>query len=66
MAGGGVVADTCLAFNRKCWSFDLLDRIQTRPEIEPFLWDHKNPGYYQKDLDHGKIKIEHKSGKTGK
>ncbi len=22
MAGGGVVADTCLAFNRKCWSFD--------------------------------------------
>ncbi|MBC8440337.1 MAG: ParB/RepB/Spo0J family partition protein, partial [Deltaproteobacteria bacterium] len=23
MAGGGVVADTCLAFNRQCWSFDL-------------------------------------------
>jgi ParB-like chromosome segregation protein Spo0J len=21
MAGGGVVADTCLAFNRRCWSF---------------------------------------------
>ncbi|MBT4025298.1 MAG: ParB/RepB/Spo0J family partition protein [Desulfobacula sp.] len=39
MAGGGVVADTCLAFNRRCWSFDLLDRMKTRPEIEPFLWD---------------------------
>jgi hypothetical protein len=22
MAGGGLVADTCLAFNRRCWSFD--------------------------------------------
>jgi hypothetical protein len=42
MAGGGVVSDTCLAFNRRCWSFDLLDRMRTRPEIEPFLWDHKN------------------------
>ncbi|MBT6339710.1 MAG: ParB/RepB/Spo0J family partition protein, partial [Desulfobacula sp.] len=42
MAGGGVVADTCLAFNRKCWSFDLLDRVKTRPEIEPFLWDSEN------------------------
>ncbi|MCF8090106.1 MAG: hypothetical protein K9L23_18845 [Desulfotignum sp.] len=39
MAGGGVVADTCLALGRWCWSFDLLDRVQTRPEIEPFLWD---------------------------
>ena len=26
MAGGGVVADTCLAFNRRCWSFDMNDR----------------------------------------
>ena len=43
MAGGGVVADTCLAFNRRCWSFDLSDRVKTRPEIEPFLWDHKTP-----------------------
>ncbi len=42
MAGGGVVADTCLAFNRRCWSFDLLDRVKTRPEIEPFLWDPEN------------------------
>jgi hypothetical protein len=42
MAGGGVVADTCLAFNRKCWSFDLLDRPRERPEIEPHLWDPNN------------------------
>ena len=42
MAGGGVVADTCLAFNRRCWSFDLFDRIKTRPEIEPFLWEPEN------------------------
>jgi hypothetical protein len=34
-----VVADACLAFNRRCWSFDLSDRLDTRPEIEPFLWD---------------------------
>ena len=39
MAGGGVVADTCLAFNRKCWSFDLADRPETRPEIEPYQWN---------------------------
>ena len=39
MAGGGVVADTCLAFHRKCWSFDLVDRPETRPEIEPYQWN---------------------------
>ena len=39
MAGGGVVPDTCLAFNRRCWSFDLEDRPDTRPEIEPHFWD---------------------------
>ena len=39
MAGGGVVADTCLALNRKCWSFDMDDRPETRPEIEPYFWD---------------------------
>jgi hypothetical protein len=43
MAGGGVVPDTCLAFNRQCWSFDLSDRKSTRPEIEPFLWDTEHP-----------------------
>jgi ParB/RepB/Spo0J family partition protein len=42
MAGGGVVADTCLAFGRRCWSFDLLDRPEERPEIEPHLWDPNN------------------------
>jgi len=42
MAGGGVVADTCLAFNRKCWSFDMDDREDTRPEIEPYFWDITN------------------------
>jgi ParB/RepB/Spo0J family partition protein len=42
MAGGAVVADTCLAFNRRCWSFDLSDRLNARPEIEPFLWDPEN------------------------
>jgi hypothetical protein len=38
MAGGGVVPDTCLAFNRKCWSFDLVDRVDHRPEIEVHQW----------------------------
>jgi len=42
MAGGGVVADTCLAFNRKCWSFDMDDRPDTRPEIGPCFWDITN------------------------
>lgn len=35
---GGVVPDTCLAFRRKCWSFEIVDRPETRPEIEPFQW----------------------------
>jgi len=42
VAGGGVVADICLAFNRKCWSFDMDDREDTRPEIEPYFWDITN------------------------
>ena len=42
MAGGGVVADTCLAFGRKCWSFDLDERPETRPEIEPHRWNPKD------------------------
>lgn len=32
MAGGGVVSDVCLAFNRRCWSFDMVDRPESRPE----------------------------------
>ena len=39
MSGGGVVLDTCFAFHRKCRSFDLVHRPETRPEIEPHLWD---------------------------
>ena len=39
MAGGGVVADACLAFNRKCRSFDMQNRPDTRPEIESHFWD---------------------------
>jgi hypothetical protein len=43
MAGGGVVPpDTCLAFNRRCWRFDMADRPVERPEIEPYLWDINN------------------------
>ncbi|WP_457551038.1 DNA methyltransferase [Desulfobacula sp.] len=38
MAGGGVTPDTCLALNRRCWAFDMMDRIETRPEIEPCNW----------------------------
>ncbi len=39
MAGGGVVCDTSLALNRRCWSFDMADRAENRPEIEPYFWD---------------------------
>jgi len=38
MAGGGVTPDTCLAFNRRCWAFDMADRPDVRPEIEPHTW----------------------------
>jgi len=45
MAGGGVTPDTCLAFNRRCWTFDMADRPDVRPEIEPHTWtmsaDHR-------------------------
>jgi len=39
MAGGGVIPDICLIFYRKCWSFDLIDRPETRPEIEAYTWN---------------------------
>ncbi len=42
MAGGGVTPDTCLAMGRRCWSFDMVDRPDTRPEIEPYFWDIKS------------------------
>jgi len=38
MAGGGVTPDTCLALSRRCWAFDMTDRPETRPEIEPHVW----------------------------
>ena len=38
MAGGGVTPDTCLALNRRCWAFDMMDRPETRPEIENHTW----------------------------
>jgi hypothetical protein len=41
MGGGGVTPDVCLAFNRKCWTLDMMDRPDTRPEIEPYFWDIK-------------------------
>ena len=41
MAGGGVTPDTCLALNRRCWAFDMIDRPDTRPEIEQYYWDPK-------------------------
>ena len=41
MAGGGVVPDTCLLFERKCQAFDLAaqDKQGKRPEIEYHHWD---------------------------
>ncbi|WP_304511923.1 MerR family transcriptional regulator [Desulfobacula sp.] len=43
MAGGGVVPDTCLLFERKCQAFDLAaqDKQGKRPEIEYHHWDPK-------------------------
>jgi DNA modification methylase len=41
MGGGGVTPDVCLAFNRRCWTLDMIDRPDTRPEIEPYYWDVK-------------------------
>jgi hypothetical protein len=42
MAGGGVTPDTCLAMGRRCWAFDMKDRPDTRPEIEPFTWGNSS------------------------
>jgi len=38
MAGGGVVTDVCLLFERKCQAFDLVSR-DNRPEIEYHHWN---------------------------
>ena len=47
IGGGGVTPDVCLAFNRRCWTLDMIDRPDTRPEIEPYYWDIK--GDFKKD-----------------
>jgi len=44
MAGGGVTPDTCLALSRRCWAFDMSDRPDTRPEIEPYTWTLSSDG----------------------
>ncbi len=41
MAGGGVVSDVCLLFERKCLSFDIATR-DNRPEIQYHHWDRQN------------------------
>jgi methylase of polypeptide subunit release factors len=41
MAGGGVVPDTCLLFERRCQAFDLAVRDK-RPEIEHHHWNPQN------------------------
>lgn len=47
VAGGRVVADTCLVlvFIRKCWCFDMDDRLRKIPEIGPYLWNITNLRY---------------------
>ena len=50
MAGGGVTPDTCLALGRRCWSLDMEDRLDNRPEIESYYWDLKG-----KDWKHSAI-----------
>jgi len=41
MAGGGVVSDVCLVFERQCRSFDLATR-ENRPEIQYHHWDSQD------------------------
>jgi len=41
MGGGGVTPDVCLAFHRRCWTLDMEDRPDSRPEIEPYYWDRQ-------------------------
>ena len=42
MAGGGVVPDVCLLFERKCQAFDLSPGGDKRPEIEHHHWNPQN------------------------
>lgn len=41
MAGGGVVPDVCLLFERKCRAYDMVTS-SLRPEIEEHYWDFNN------------------------
>ena len=41
MAGGGVVSDICILFERKCQSFDIATR-DNRPEIQYHHWDSRD------------------------
>jgi plasmid maintenance system antidote protein VapI len=41
MAGGGVVSDVCMLFERKCQSFDMVTR-DNRPEIQHHHWDSQD------------------------
>ena len=41
MAGGAVVSDVCLVFERKCQSFDLVT-LDNRPEIQYHYWDSQD------------------------
>ena len=50
MAGGGVTAGTCLALCRRCWSLDMEDHQDQRPEIEPYYWDMKNKNWKNTEL----------------
>jgi len=44
MAGGGVVSDVCLLFERRCQSFDIATR-DNRPEIQYHHWDYRDGGW---------------------
>jgi hypothetical protein len=54
MGGGGVTPDTCLAMGRRCWTLDMIDRPDTRPEIESYYWDIKG-NIKSEDKDSGDL-----------
>jgi len=56
MGGGGVTPDVCLAFNRRCWTLDMIDRPDKRPEIEPYYWDIKGKTLGNLDIFNSKQK----------
>jgi hypothetical protein len=69
MAGGGVVPDTCLLFERKCQAFDLAaqDKQGKRPEIEYHNWDPKKQALRGKNTSNwndSPIKINTYRGQT--